>query len=492
MSITTDQVCVYQVAGRQEPDGRARPSALRARGDGTCHVEREGIAGRAVADLLELAGLDAGNAGTPQWNPFGSLIHPGETVVLKPNLVKESHPRDPEGWRYVLTDGDVIRTVADYVFQAVGQSGKVVVADGPQTDSSFTEIVRILGLDRLQDQYLAQGYQFELVDLRKEEWISRGDVITERRKLLGDPAGYVAYDLGDSSEFVGHEGAGYYYGADYDEGEVNRHHTGGRHEYLISGTIARAAVLLSLPKLKTHKKAGVTASLKNFVGINGDKNWLPHHTEAGGGLPGDERPAGDPRQTAEKSLIRPLRRLAVSVPGLGPWFFRHAKRVGRHVFGDTAAVIRSGNWYGNDTIWRMCLDLNKIALYGNADGTLRPEMPRYRKRHYVLVDGLLAGEGRGPLDPDPVKAGLLVFGTHPASVDATCAVLMGFDPEKIPIVRQAFRCRRYPLAEWDWREVESLSNRPEWCGNLRKIDPETTFHFVPHFGWTGHIERVQT
>jgi len=453
---------------------------------GECEQMRDASA--AVTHCLEHAGLDPDRRREASWNPFGSLLHPGETVVLKPNLVKEEHPRAPEVWRYVLTDGDVIRAVADYVFKAVGREGKVIVADAPQTDSSFTKIAELLGLDRLQEEYAKQGYQFELVDLRKEEWVSRGDVIVQRRKLPDDPAGYVAYDLGENSEFVGHAGAGCYYGADYDEGEVNRHHTGGRHEYLISGTVAQADVIFSLPKLKTHKKAGITASLKNLVGINGDKNWLPHHTEAGGGRPGDERPPGDPRQRAEKSLIRPLRQLALSVPGLGPWCFRQAKRVGRRVFGDTTDTIRSGNWHGNDTVWRMCLDLNKIALYGNPDGTLRPEGPSHRKRHYVLVDGILAGEGRGPLDPDPVEAGVLIFGTHPASVDAACAVLMGFDPEKIPIVRQAFQCESYPLTEWNWPEVELVSNRPQWCGRLDQIDPATTFHFRPHFGWRGHIE----
>jgi hypothetical protein len=66
---------------------------------------------------------------------------------------------------------------------------------------------------------------------------------------------------------------------------------------------------------------------------------------------------------------------------------------------------------------------------------------------------------------------------------------MGYDPEKIPIVRQAFRCRHYPLAEWDWRDVKLISNMTDWNGYLSKIPDEATFHFEPHFGWKGHIER---
>ena len=51
----------------------------------------------------------------------------------------------------------------------------------------------------------------------------------------------------------------------------------GRNEYLLSETVLSADLVVNLPKLKTHKKTGVTLALKNLVGINGDKNLLPHH-----------------------------------------------------------------------------------------------------------------------------------------------------------------------------------------------------------------------
>lgn len=232
-----------------------------------------------VRHALILAGLDAKRAGTPRWNPLGRLIRPGETVLLKPNLIKEFHPRDPLGWQYVMTHGSVVRAVADYVFKALAGHGTVIIADAPQTDSSFYAIVQVLGLDVIRDFYRARGLDIELVDLRLEEWRNRGGVIVGRRRLPGDPRGAVAIDLGPGSAFHGHGGAGRYYGADYDQGEVNAHHSGGRHEYLLAGSAIRADVVFSLPKLKTHKKAGITVSLKNLVGITADKNWLPHHTE---------------------------------------------------------------------------------------------------------------------------------------------------------------------------------------------------------------------
>ncbi len=444
----------------------------------------------AVRACLREAGLDYERFDTQQWNPLSGLINPGETVLLKPNLVKESHPRDPEGWRYVLTHGSIIRVVADYVWKALAGRGKVIIADAPQTDSSFAEIARLLGLAELREFYRSRGLDFELIDLRQEEWVNKDNVIISRRKLSGDPYGSVAFDLGEKSEFSSHKGSGNYYGADYDMGAVNYHHSDGRHEYLIAGCAIKCDVVFSLPKLKTHKKAGITVSLKNLVGVNGDKNWLPHHTEGHPSEGGDEHPNPDTRHKAERKLASYFRRMSLRLPGAGTWLHRHARRVGAHIFGDTEKVIRSGNWWGNDTIWRMCLDLNKIILYGDQDGTMRQAKPENRKRHFVLVDGLIAGEGRGPANPDPIEAGLIVFGTHPASVDAACACLMGFDPERIPIVRQAFKCLHYPLAEWRWTDVRLVSNRAEWSRNISEITDKDTFHFRPHFGWKDHIERA--
>jgi phenylacetate-coenzyme A ligase PaaK-like adenylate-forming protein/glycosyltransferase involved in cell wall biosynthesis/uncharacterized protein (DUF362 family) len=440
-----------------------------------------------VRECFRIAGLDAEHFGSPDWNPLGGLVRPGETVLLKPNLVKEAHPRDPNGWSYVLTHGGIIRAVADYVWKALQGKGKVVVADAPQTDSSFDVIARRLGLGEIRDFYRSLGLDLDVIDLRREEWSNVDGVIAERKHLAGDPHGSIAFDLGANSEFVDHNGAGDYYGADYDSREVNRHHGGGRHEYLVAGSAIKCDVIFSLPKLKTHKKAGITVALKNLVGINADKNWLPHHTE---GRHGDEHPNPSIRHRMERSGAAMLRQVAVTVPSIGKWGLQRARKVGTHVFGDTEDVVRSGNWWGNDTIWRTCLDLNKIVLYGNSDGTLRTPTPDNRKRHFVLVDGIIAGQGRGPMNPDPLPAGLIVFGTHAPSVDAACATLMGFDVQKIPIVRQAFLCQQFPLSSLNWQNVRMISNVDGWNHRLSDLPVEAALNFKPHFGWAGHIEKT--
>lgn len=443
----------------------------------------------AVGECLRLAGLDARRAGSKTWNPLGELIRPGQTVLLKPNLVKEDHPTDREGWKYVLTQGSFIAAVAQYVVRALEGRGQILLADAPQTDSSFDKICQRLHLREMAAHYCGCGLDFEILDLRREEWENVDEVIVARRAISGDPSGYVCFDLADRSEFKGHNGAGRYYGADYDADEVNRHHSNGYHEYLISRSVIQADVIISLPKLKTHKKAGITASLKNAIGLNGDKNWLPHHTEPGSADPGDERPVASRKQMVERASVRALRSLSLRLPGPGTWLHRRARSFGKLVFGETEQVIRSGNWWGNDTIWRTCLDLNKILLYGLPDGSMRPDSFDQRRPHFVFLDAIISGEGAGPMRPDPVHSRFVAFGMNPAAVDAAGAWLMGFDPDRIPIIRQAFLCRHYGIAQGTWRDVQAVSNKPEWNGQLEDIPLEACFRFKPALGWKNYVER---
>ncbi|MCH9031969.1 MAG: DUF362 domain-containing protein [candidate division Zixibacteria bacterium] len=441
-----------------------------------------------VREAFRLAGLDKARSGTPDWNPLEEYIKPGDVVLLKPNLVKEYHPRDPRGWRYVLTHGSIIRAVADYVFKALKGSGMIILGDAPQTDSSFDKISSLLQLKSIQGFYHMHGYNFELVDFRKEEWTNEGDVIVERRKLKGDPNGYVAFDLADRSEFATHRGAGNYYGADYDARVVNEHHNEFKNEYLISGSAIKCDVYFNLPKLKTHKKAGVTINLKNLVGVNGDKNWLPHHREGSPCQGGDQFPDQKFSNQSERWIVNSFKRFALKNSRFGPRLMKALRPLGERIFGATEKKIRSGNWHGNDTVWRMSLDLNKIVMYGNMNGTFRESAPENRKRYLCLVDGIIAGDGNGPMNPDPYHAGLVIFGADPVVVDAVGATLMGFDISKLPIVRRAFDTIYYKLTEVKSGEINILSNKILWNKRLVDVCPEDTENFRPHFGWKGSIE----
>lgn len=59
--------------------------------------------------------------------------------------------------------------------------------------------------------------------------------------------------------------------------------------------------------------------------------------------------------------------------------------------------------------------------------------------HFVIADGIIAMEGNGPLNGTSRPLGRLVLSDDPVAADATCARLMGFDPERIEHVREGSR-----------------------------------------------------
>jgi uncharacterized protein (DUF362 family) len=56
-------------------------------------------------------------------------------------------------------------------------------------------------------------------------------------------------------------------------------------------------------------------------------------------------------------------------------------------------------------------------------------------RQFAIVDGIVGMEGNGPIQGTPKKAGVLVAGPDPVSVDATCCRIMQIDPYQIGYLR---------------------------------------------------------
>jgi len=432
----------------------------------------------AVRELLR------GMLGSDAANPLRGFVREGDTVLLKPNMIRQSHLYN-ESWEQVVTHGTVIRAVADLCCEALNGTGRLVIGDGPQNDADFEAIRRILGLDELEDHCGRRlGRKVDVYDFRVEKWLRGVDgVTTEKIPLAGDPHGFVGFDLADRSEFTESRD---YYGADADFRETQRHHGGGANRYLLSKTPLEADVFINLPKLKTHKKTGATLSLKNLVGIHGHRNYLPHHVMGTPRRGGDEYPDASLMNEVQGIATRALKKVLARQGGKGGPLTRAVKNLGYRFFGSTEKVVRSGNWHGNDTTWRMVLDLNKILLYGDASGTLSDRMgPR---KYLSIVDGIVGGEGNGPLAPDPRPCGLLIGGVNPVAVDCVCARLMGFDVAKIPMLRNAFSIGRLPLVDFSDRDIDVRSNRDAFNRPLHSIRKEDVFRFEPHFGWKGHIE----
>jgi uncharacterized protein (DUF362 family) len=402
-------------------------------------------------------------------------------VLIKPNWLQEGREDRPDIWEPVITDPGLVCAMTDLVVSGLKKGGTVVLADAPHGYADFAKVVSRGGLDGQLDSLgrRAPNVTLELSDLRRETWRLRENVVVERRPNVPDARGYTRLDLGPESLLFGHRGEGRFYGADYDIGTVNKHHCGRIHEYLLSGTAMSCDVFINLPKLKTHKKTGITCALKNLVGINGDKNWLPHHTEGSPRDGGDEFPSESAARSIERTVKRWGRGAVLHLPGLGPWLYGKMRRTGLRVLGDSNATIRNGNWIGNDTCWRMALDLNRALLFGRSNGA----MSDTRRAYFCVADGIVGGEGNGPLCPDPVAANLLLVGENPAEVDAACCRLMGFDPGKIPLVREAFAPHRWPLADRPLEDVTVFDERVGQELALADVRPAVPDGFKPHFGW---------
>lgn len=59
------------------------------------------------------------------------------------------------------------------------------------------------------------------------------------------------------------------------------------------------------------------------------------------------------------------------------------------------------------------------------------DIQRLFPHQFAIVDGIEAMEGNGPILGKSKHLGLIVAGSHPPSVDATCCRIMGIDPTKI-------------------------------------------------------------
>ena len=57
--------------------------------------------------------------------------------------------------------------------------------------------------------------------------------------------------------------------------------------------------------------------------------------------------------------------------------------------------------------------------------------------HFTIADGIVGMEGNGPIQGNPRPLGVIVAGTDPVAVDATCCRLMRIDPGKIGYLQLA-------------------------------------------------------
>jgi uncharacterized protein (DUF362 family) len=435
-------------------------------------------------------GFDRDRFGTRDWNPLATVVPRGGRVVLKPNFVMHEHDKT-SGTQCLTTHASILRALLDYVILAGGPGCRIVIADAPLQQADFDAIVLDSGLDRVvQSVGDRTGVQLSIVDLRRLRAITDARrVIRSTLDLPGDPLGYAAVAVGAESRLEPiSAGDTRFAVTDYDRAEMNRHHRPGHHEYLLSRTALACDAFINVPKLKTHQKVGVTLALKNLVGINGSKDWLPHYR------PGPPEEGGD--EFPERNAISSVHsRVRAALQGRSPQAMRAAQYLWhayKRVFESRGVGLSStdraaggrilgGAWHGNDTAWRMVLDLNQAILHASAEGRFEDGTTR---RYLAVVDGIVGGEGDGPLSPEPKRAGILAVSDDPVALDWVLTHAMGFDPGRIPMLREAVRASLRSIT------ATTPGVEPEVRMSPSNVDWKSLhLGFRPAPGWRGRIER---
>src|SRR5581483_1317751 len=237
-----------------------------------------------LAALFTFLGLDPAN-------PLGEWIRPGMRVLIKPNWVKHESG-ETVGQHVLYTSTSLLRALIDTALAAVGSEGHVSIADAPLQGCDFARFWSQSGLPELERAYAGAPVSF--LDLRRQ-WAEIDDESSYVRavhEIAGDPAGYSLLDLGPESRLAALDPGARFEVTDYHPETTNGHHHGA-HRYLVGNSVLSADVIVNVPKLKCHMKTGITGALKNFVGIIGSKDCLPHYRAGSAAGGGDEFPARD-------------------------------------------------------------------------------------------------------------------------------------------------------------------------------------------------------
>jgi len=139
-------------------------------------------------------------------------------------------------------------------------------------------------------------------------------------------------------------------------------------EIELGKTLLDADLILNLPKIKTHKYATLTCSLKNMFGTIPDPLRVKYHPN----------------------------------------------------------------------IHAVLADLNSV----------------FYSKMFVLVDGIIAMEGNGPIYGNPVNLDLLLFAEDPLAADVTAARIIGMKPEEIEHLKLFKEC----YASIDWAQITIFGN----------------------------------
>lgn len=312
------------------------------------------------------------------------------------------------------------------------QPKEIIIGDSPVQECIFENIVNTDYKEAIQNRTKAE---VKIVDL------SRYSLSANREVKYGkvenrDASSYLLFDLKENSYLEPVSSwINRFQIPNCDSGELQKHHKKGRHEYQIYKDIFDVDLVVNLPKLKTHRKAGYTAAVKNFVGCVGDKTYLPHHRIGGTLLGGDSFPGLHLLRFFKELCLQKRDHLIPDIQEFDKWngfarFFSVADRWMTKVFYKNRQIFE-GAWNGNDTVWRTALDIFTIIEYADKQGKIHDQPQR---EIWTLVDALVCGEGNGPLNPDPYNLGMVLFSTSALSLDYILGRMIGYSAEEVKYI----------------------------------------------------------
>lgn len=433
---------------------------------------------RLVREGFRALGYDAAHDGQPDWNPLGELIRPGMTVLLKPNWVLHENDDPSHDMNCIVTHPSVIRAMLDYVLLALKGTGRVIVGDAPIQICHFEALHQTMGYDRLWAYYREKNVPLEIMDFRG---LVAHETSAHKNVLRNSSAGIVV-DLGNESLF-----------SEWSKDKIDRmrvtnyattlmkeHHSVEKHEYMIHPCVLEADVILNLAKPKSHRKAGLTACAKNFVGACMRKEDLPHHTVGSKAENGDEY--------RDKSALHRLQSRLLDKKNdsdyagekrffVYKWLYK-AVRAMQKLSGAESREFFEGSWYGNDTIWRTIVDLNRILRFADKSGSLQKTPQR---SVFNVADLVVAGEGEGPLKPSPKPMGVIVMSSRIWAADRFICRLAGFSERAV----------RYIGHLPDQQSADAALLVAQMGGSKTPFDAfafDPACYLRPTSGWRGHIE----
>ncbi len=348
----------------------------------------------------------------------------GCKILIKPNWVR--HDLKDTDHMCLTTHPQFILAVLRIVLD--NKPKEVIIADAPIQGCAWEKMLPDYFIKQVETLSQEHCVPIRIIDLRRRVFNEGKDIKENIRPIEN----YVLFDVGSKSYLEPiTTGKAQFRVTNYHPDRLAHSHSIGKHTYCIARDFFEADYVIALPKAKTHQKSGITNALKLIVGLNGDKDFLPHHRVGGTGFGGDCYPGHNPiLRLSEHFLDMANRRMGTRyysvLMTLSKTLWKSVPKSPKHTL--------SAGWHGNDTTWRMVMDLNLIVHFGKIDGSLSNQPER---EILYLCDAIIGGQGNGPLNPDPLPLGVLMAGQNPAIMDKALAYLMRFDPQKLPLVMSA-------------------------------------------------------